>query len=310
MGRKSRRPAHCEPGSLTNATELGARLRLSRERLAASELATIGSAWRVWAACADATFGYAREADTTYVVVLGNSAGVDRKATSNFLRRFDELGVFVWDAAPAGSRRMSELRLPRLDTRSKRPVNSDETIQSGGSGASLQCNTHEVLRRSYVEGVGSHPGDGASEGPKTSELGNPSAEAGMPRTGPPKPGPQAGPFQEMVASLSIEELQRGALVYGPMVASFYRDELERRAREANPLRAEIERRFGEPVERSFHGDERTGDGIGDDERSQMLWRAAKARIGERLIQPLAYSSAVRESNSKPMTGSSPTTHAS
>src|SRR5581483_6527050 len=45
MKRKTR-PAHCEPGSMQNARELGERLRQSRERLVASPLARIGRAWR------------------------------------------------------------------------------------------------------------------------------------------------------------------------------------------------------------------------------------------------------------------------
>jgi hypothetical protein len=113
--RKTRRPAHCQPGSITDARELGERLRLSRERLAASELADQGQAWRLWAACVDATFGYAREADQIYLTTLArNACGVHRNAASRIMRRFDELGVFVWKAAPRGSHAISELRLPPL----------------------------------------------------------------------------------------------------------------------------------------------------------------------------------------------------
>jgi hypothetical protein len=142
MARQARRPARCEPGSMKDPWELGERLRLSRERLlASSDLAKIGRAWRLWAACVDATFGYAREADTTYAVTLGRSAGIDRKAASQLLHRFSELGVFVWEAAPLGSHAMSELRLPPLDRRSSGRANGDKAHQSGGLGTSLQSNT-------------------------------------------------------------------------------------------------------------------------------------------------------------------------
>jgi hypothetical protein len=132
MSRKSRRPAHCEPGSIKDARELGERLRPSRDRLLASDLAKLGRAGRLWAACADATFGYAREADMTYAVTLGDSAGIDRKAAAKFLHRLSDLGVFVSYAAPLGSHAMSELRLPSLETWSRSRVNSDEAHQSGG----------------------------------------------------------------------------------------------------------------------------------------------------------------------------------
>jgi hypothetical protein len=171
--------------------ELGERLRLSRERLlASSDLAKIGRAWRLWAACVDATFGYAREADTTYAVTLGRSAGIDRKAASQLLHRFSELGVFVWEAAPLGSHAMSELRLPPLDRRSSGRANGDKAHQSGGLGTSLQSNTPEVQRHSYVERLGSHPGDNRPELIEASSFKAPqsAAKAGTPQDGAPAAG--------------------------------------------------------------------------------------------------------------------------
>jgi hypothetical protein len=100
-------------------------------------------------------------------------------------------------------------------------------------------------------------------------------ERGDSETGTPQDGLNA-------KALPIEELRYGIREYAPTIAALYRDELERRAREANPLRAEVEARFGAPA--IDVGDERTGDGIADDERSQMLWRAAnpaKARARRR-----------------------------
>jgi len=108
------RPAHCAPGSFTDARALGERLRVSRERLASSELANLGQAWRLWAACVDATFGYAREADRIYLSTLARAAGVHRTKVGPILRQFDELGVFTWRAAPRGSHGISELGLPHV----------------------------------------------------------------------------------------------------------------------------------------------------------------------------------------------------
>jgi hypothetical protein len=154
------RPAKCEPGSLNDAREQGKRLRLSRERLANSELARLGQAWRLWAVCVDATFGYAREADQTYVVTLAAAAaGMDRKAAGRLLRQFDELGVFGWKAAPRGSHAISELSLPALMwSRDPMKTGSSAAPQAGGPtrglGAALQSNRSmnvEVITHNSVE---------------------------------------------------------------------------------------------------------------------------------------------------------------
>jgi hypothetical protein len=168
MKHRKTRPAYCEPGSLKDARELGERLRLSRERLAASELARLGSAWRLWAACADATFGYAREADRTYVVTLAAAAaGLDRKAAGRLLRRFDELGVFGWKAAPLGSHGISELSLPRLvgsgrpthdpaggpETSLHDPVGGPETPLQSNESLSSALITHDSVERAGSLGL-------------------------------------------------------------------------------------------------------------------------------------------------------------
>ena len=146
MKHRKTRPADARPGSNTNARELGERLRASRERLAGSELANSGQAWRLWAACADATVGYAREADLIYMSTLAREADVHRTNAGPILQRFDELGVFGWTAAPRGSRAISELRLlhvaPGLhDTaHMHRPgyMNSDKAHQSCSPHGALQ----------------------------------------------------------------------------------------------------------------------------------------------------------------------------
>jgi hypothetical protein len=66
------------------SAELGERLRVSRERLASSPLANHGQAWRLWAACADATLGYAREADQIYLSTLARTAGVHRTKAARY----------------------------------------------------------------------------------------------------------------------------------------------------------------------------------------------------------------------------------
>jgi hypothetical protein len=110
--KRTTRPAHCEPWSVTDVKELGTRLRLSRERLLASDLRNDGPAWRLWAACAGATFGYGREADQIYIATLADLACMKRQKAAPLMRRFDELGVYVWRAAPRGSHAISTLALP------------------------------------------------------------------------------------------------------------------------------------------------------------------------------------------------------
>lgn len=117
---KPRRLPQCEPDSIKDTKDLGKRLRQSRERLAGSELARIGQAWRLWAACVEQTAGWAREADQIHLGTLAReAAGVHRNAASKLMRRFDELGVFRWEAAPRGSHGISLLTLPSLDAPSR-----------------------------------------------------------------------------------------------------------------------------------------------------------------------------------------------
>jgi hypothetical protein len=116
MHRKRLRPAHCEPWSITDVKELGARLRLSGGRMLASDLVHDGPAWRLWAACAEATFGYGREADQIYIATLAELARMKRQKAAPLMDRFHELGVFVWDKAPRGSHGISLLALPALST--------------------------------------------------------------------------------------------------------------------------------------------------------------------------------------------------
>ena len=190
------RRAHCEPGSMTNTRELGERLRLSRERLAASELAVQGMAWRLWAACVDATFGYAREADTIYLSTLSRTSGVHRSKAGPLLRRFDDLGVFVWEAADRGSHRISELRLPRLThvpTTGHEGVTQVSHVPLTGHEEGVSCTAHGSLQSNIHRNNGhSSVGDLLEEEGVVSLDGE--AETGEPQVGSPEAWPVLCPI--------------------------------------------------------------------------------------------------------------------
>lgn len=239
MRRKSR-PAHCTPGSIKDARELGERLRISRERLAGSELAGIGQAWRLWAACADATFGYAREADQIYVAALTRTSGVHRSKVGPLLRRFDELGVFAWKAAPRGSHGISELGLPHVAPKVHEGAHVAPRVHEGASSCSpqgaLQSNTSMCVGHESSLDTGT-----CRSSLMAPERSSEDWEAERPAR------PQAEPGREDWAA-SIEAA----------VAEAERD--------AGPTLAE---RFP-----PYHEDERTGDTTGDDEASLMRWAGA------------------------------------
>jgi hypothetical protein len=193
------------PGS-ASAKELGERLRLSRERLMASELESTTRAWRLWAACVDATAGYTRSADQTYAVTLASSANIKRQVASQTLRRFAELGVFQWEEPRhPGSRDARILELPDLTGTQSGAVSSPGPVPRVGP---LQSNTSEVQRPSSVEG---------------SESGEPE-EAGTSPDG----APEVGLLRAMLERLTVEELHEGMACYAPTIAELYAAELERR----------------------------------------------------------------------------------
>lgn len=306
------RPAHCEPGSLKGAKELGERLRLSRERLAASDLARLGSAWRLWAACADATFGYAREADTIYLTTLARTAGVHRSKAGPLLRRFDELGVFVWKAAPRGSHGISELGLPHVAPQLHEgahvaPPLRDEpsSCSPQGSPQSTEVIRHELIAHESVEELEN------SEASQSSKCGTPRVARQEDKPAPRVcecaiHGPDALYDDEgicvlcAVCQICVEDRIDGVcplcgsepdlrwsdcqqygeeMPLGILCSSACFGDGSCQAKEAQRRARDIELRFP-----PFHGDERTGDGIGDDERSQMRWRATnptKVRARER-----------------------------
>ena len=182
MKGKRTRPQECEPGYLTDTKEMGRRLRLSKERLEASDLADKGQAWRMWAACVEATFSYAREADQTYAQVLARSAAnMDRSAASRILRRFDELGVFGWEPAPLGSHGMSLLRLPALHAvpAPHEELHAVPTPHVGGSTRGPDAALHNsVLLTNAHESSSNEDRDGSSlDGFWRAEEVNPPAAA-------------------------------------------------------------------------------------------------------------------------------------
>jgi hypothetical protein len=248
---KSRR----QPGAMAgNTKEMGERLRLSRERLMASELAGTARAWRLWAACVDATVGYTREADATYVVGLARRANMERQVASKLLRRFSELGVFQWRSGPRGSHTKGLLTLPasggQSGTMGEASGGQSGTMSPGPQGVKVApLHSNELS----VEGVA----QGGQEGP-----------AGAQRGTPPGGGPGA-PGSGLHRGAGQPEGQ--APEPGPAeVEAFWA------AVEAEPGPAGLAERFA-----PWHGDERTGDGVGDDEAAQVRHQAANPRKARR-----------------------------
>lgn len=95
--------------------DAGRKMRLSRQRLAESELHTSGRAWRVWAACIELTASYSKNAERTTVVEIAALAGIRPARVSPILRDFDRLGVFTW-RKDRGRRSPGLLVLPALET--------------------------------------------------------------------------------------------------------------------------------------------------------------------------------------------------
>ncbi len=164
------RPPDTLPGSAApndrRQRDLAERLRASRDRLAASDLAHRGQAWRLWSVCVAQTFGYTRLADRTYAVALGREAGLDRKAAASLLRRFDELGVFGWEAAPHGSHAASTLRLPPQGVPTPpegvaqgvpTPPEARQATSSGGAHAPLHSNESLSHGHDPCRGVPENP---------------------------------------------------------------------------------------------------------------------------------------------------------
>jgi hypothetical protein len=283
MHRRMIRPAHCVPGSMANRTkEMAERMRLSRGRLLTSNLKQNTRAWRLWAACVEATVGYTREADQTYVVGLARQAAMERQVASQLLQQFNELGVFGWQSGPRGSHTPGMLTLPGLSGGQSGTMTRASGGQSGTMSPAPQGVRVAPLHNSElsIEGMdGTAPFDG---GTHHSPLNGPSdrVEASDDWHAERRAIQEARPE---LAALTREELVRLAHAR-PEKQAAIRAELARREAEPDPTLAKVLARFGDPGPGSFDGDERTGDTTGDDEASQLRWQGAnpsKARARRR-----------------------------
>ena len=248
MQRKIRRPAQYEPGAMANNTkEAGERLRLSRERLMASDLKQNTRAWRLWATCVEATVGYTREADQTYVVGLARQANMERQVASKLLEQFTELGVFDWRSGPRGSHTPGILTLPsggHSGTVSRASGGQSGTVSTAAQGVrvtplhsnelSTKCNAVSLDVGAQRSPLSTHRAPDSLEGSEGWEAERRAIHEA-------RPAPEAWDVlaAELDAVLPAEHEPDLAELFPP-----------------------------------FHGDERTGDGVGDDEASQMRWRAA------------------------------------
>jgi hypothetical protein len=266
MTKKSRRAARFRAGHMKDhRAELLERANISRERLAGSDLAGSGQAWRLWNACIGATVDNAKAADQTYAGTLARAAGIDRTAAGRLLRRFDELGVLGWKAAPRASHDISELSLPDVTPQAARDAGRDASGRMNDQDVtpqaalpsnevmSVELNTHNST---LDVDTGTHHSSPSLVGRQDNAV--ESSEAPHPSNA----GEQLGKAQPELQTMTREELVR---------LSHAKPETH------EAIRAELHRRERfEP----WHGDERTGDGTGDDEASQMRWASdnpSKAR---------------------------------
>jgi hypothetical protein len=254
------RQSFCQPGALTaeQAMEL---VGLSQRRLIEGRASA--RAWRVAAAAWGQTLGYQRGWDTIFVEELGRLANIgDRRDTRRAIKECVELGALQWEPdrwiPPKGRKgRPSLLGLPGA---SKVGANHPHLRPSkvGADHPHNRAMNLEAMSNGSVEGADHR----RMEGHETSEPGVERPEDGPPQRDTPAPD---------VCPIHHEQKIEGRCV------SCFSDEAHARWVELqglSPSAAQTMARFGDPPAGSFHGDERTGDGIGDDERSQREWAAA------------------------------------
>lgn len=248
---KLRRPARFRAGHMKDRqVELLARVCLSRERLAGSDLVGLGQAWRLWNACIAATADHSKAADQTYVETLARAAGINRTNAGRLLRQFDGLGVFGWQAAPRGSKGISDLCLPSLP-------------RGHLAGLHAAFERHDDAR---------HAASGHHYQVMSSELITHDSTLDI-DTGEHRSSPSLSP-PLVDGSVSWEAERRASLEAGPE-PEYDTEELARQI-EAELDEPDVAERFP-----PWHGDERTGEAMRDDERSQMRWEAdnpSKARM--------------------------------
>jgi hypothetical protein len=266
--------------------ELLERANLSRTRLASSELGASGQAWKLWSACIAETVDYLRVGTQTYAATLAHAARIDRTDAGTLLRRFDELGIIGWQAAPRASKGISQLTLP--------PLPHDvmpEPARDAGRDASARTSPVDVLpepaRRApdvmpeparssnAVEGVELNTQEVASDtgtrhsspsltSPQNNLVESDVAETGTREWEADEAGPAPAPWRDLKA-MSREELVRLSWQDG-------------RPETLAAIRAEIAGRdeFARRILAAMPADvvvERAGNEVGDSEREQMRWRA-------------------------------------
>jgi hypothetical protein len=239
-------------------TELLERANLSRERLAASGLAGSGQAWKLWNAMVASMVDNVKAADQTYAGTLASSAGIDRTDTGRLMRQMDELGIVGWKAAPRASKGISELSLPVLprDVMPEPAHDASARMKSSDVMPQPACQASDVMPEpalpSNGEGTKSlHIGLQASEPLGNENLGSPEV------IGPPR---DVMPSLKFMSDLELLRCYRER----PETMDAVKAEIAIRVRVK-----ELERRFG-----SLANDERTGDGVGDDEASMLRWEHA------------------------------------
>jgi hypothetical protein len=249
--------------------EAGERMRVSQTRLVAAGAKVNLRAWRVAGAVWGLTAGYSKAWDAVFVDALAELTGMDERSVRRGIKDCVAAGALQWLPSHQGKRgRPSLIGLPESGP-SKPGVAPVRAVEARAVTARLP--SVEVISN---EGSDSHGGE---------QVPAPVAHRSQGST-PVLPedwevesdtGPQARPDPEL-RGMTREELVR--LWYArPEAHDGIRAEMERRETRPDPyadLDPAIRRHFGLDNPDGWHGDERTGDGIGDDEASQMRWRAA------------------------------------
>jgi len=233
--------------------EAGERMRLSQARLV--EARANLRAWRVAAAVWGLTAAYSKAWDAVFIDGLAELTGMDERSVRRGIKEAALAGALQWEPCfQVGV--PSRIGLPELDPGPSKPgVEVPRAVEARAVAARLpsyEVVSVEVMSDAVVPTTGTH---------HSSLIG---AQDTM--------GSEAGkPSMEDLGALSRDELVRLAWA---------------EPGRQDTIRAELARRDAEPSGpfAPWHGDERTGDGIGDDEASQMRWRGAnpaKVRARER-----------------------------
>ncbi len=212
-------------------------------------MAASGQAWKLWAACIAETVDSARAATQTYVSTLAHAAGIDRTGAGRLLRRFGELGIFDWKAAPRTSKGVSELALPLLPrdvtpepARDAGRDASDRTSDIDVTPQHAHSSDSDVLSDAHKVSLGTHRSSLSIIGASDRSEGAGGWEAERRASSETRAAPA---WDTAALAAELDAVLPGA--HG----------------------ATVDERFP-----PFHGDERAGAGVGDDETSQLRWLSA------------------------------------